>query len=145
MSDTATPQVRTKEQIQAEIDALETEESELMAWLADVEKNSNSKRERLRTIKGSWGSQGEIGERKRELRDIEFPVFKENNGWNRATRIIEVSDKWISLREDGCDEITYYSASTGYKKHSKSEWRKIDAEKATKLWYEHITGKGNQP
>lgn len=140
--------MRTKQQIQAEIDSLKNEQKELRDWLDTIADEIKVKRRRFFEIVGDCGEikdkKREIRDMEREIRDMEYPVFTEDIAWGNAkikTRIVALSDKWITLRQDGSDEIKEYSVTTGFKKHSKSSWSKIDHEKALTIWAQHQAGK----
>lgn len=127
----------TISELSEKLESLLLEKRDIEAFLAQVP----DKEKRLAALRPGWHSLGEIEETKRLIRDSNFPIFiAAGNGWGRNQRVVSVDEKWIGIRMDTEDEkeVTYYSRSTGQKKGTRSEFRRIDTAKAMEVWNQHI-------
>src|SRR5690348_5297595 len=113
----------TRQEATDNLNRLLAEKQELEAWLALVDQ----KTKRLRALGRGWHSMGEIEQARRDLRNADFPVWRES-GYSKSF-IVAVDDKWISIREEYAEdkEITRYRRSDGGKENSRGDWSKIDA------------------
>lgn len=128
--------MNTISELTKRLEALLAEKRDIKAFLAQV----FEKEKRLASLCNGWGCIGEIEVAKRLLRDAAFPIFiGSGNGHSRNQRVVSVDDKWIGIRSDGAEEkkIDFYRRSTGQKKGTRANWRKIDAEKALEVWSNH--------
>lgn len=116
------------------IAALKAELAEIDAKLADV-KNLEARR---RELIGSWHDIGEINRAMRDFRDSKFPIFSKG-AFGRNVRIVEVSDKWIVLRDDGADakDVVRFKRDTGWRERARDGRSKIDAGHALAIWEDH--------
>ena len=118
----------------------------LAALIAEREKcNATIKAAELATIRLSelnngWHSNGEITVASLAVRDCEFPIFEKAT--YRTKRIIAVDGKWITIREDGRNDVKQYHLSTGQEKGTRSQWNKIDAAKAIAIWNQRNAQQG---
>jgi hypothetical protein len=131
---------------QNKLDTLEAELEEIEAILKRVPELEKRRAE----LKGShWRSHagGEIYQAKLALVESKSPVFGESKGgFHRATRIVAIDAKWISIKTDGSDEkyIVRYKISNGWRERSRNDHGAIDVEKALAIWNEHQAKEGGQ-
>ena len=129
----------TPEQIDAtaKYDALVAEKEEIERKINEAE----SLKLRLRELIGGWSTLGEIERARLKARDLSFPEYEKLSGYY-ILRIIDVGDKWISLRGDGSGDksITRYKKDTGWPERSRDGRGAIDAQKAIEIWEMHQRG-----
>lgn len=89
---------------------------------------------RLREIIGGWKSSGEIGVAKLKAFELQFPVFSTERF--SMTRIIDINEKWILLKNDDAVNITRFKIENGRRERSRDERDVIDVKKSIKIWDE---------
>jgi hypothetical protein len=125
------------EDLQQKLDALTKEAAELRAWLNSIDDEIKVKRDRLRTLNGEWSGYGEIQFLKWKIRDAGFPILADDRCGN--LRIVEVTDKLVSLRRDNSEDTKRYRVSDGVRERCRDGQYadKIDIQKAIQIWNEH--------
>jgi hypothetical protein len=121
--------MKTTEELQKELDALIAEEIECQKIIEQAKKCEA----RLRELNRYWRDAGEIDIKKQEIEDSKFPIFF-TGGW-RNERIVNVDDKWISLKFDGINMgVTRYKLSNGWRERRRDDSYAIDVNKAIAIW-----------
>ena len=123
----------TTEELERKLQSLISEKGELEEKLSQVKEWES----RLRSLLGGFHSHGEIEITKLQIRDSRFPVFYDG-GWAKR-RIVSIDDKWITLRDDRSEEsdVKRYKRETGIREKKRTDYDKIDVERAVSIWNEH--------
>jgi len=135
---------RTAEQIQQDIDSLSSElieikkkSDDLIDQKASIERQERELKNRLQKINGyrSMGVNtiGLIEQLELELKESNYPHY------DKARRIVKVTDKAIYLKIDGFifGDEQGYSKETGWRARARSDLDAIDAKKALEIWERH--------
>jgi len=145
--------VKTTEQIQSELDALQVELNTVNSRYSEIDglkkKLSDEQKELLNrhtalVDRDVWGNTGRglIGKVNLELIESKSPIYEriDTNGCysGRVTRIISVDKKWIELKCDGqsLDSSIKYNRETVWRMRSRDDYGAIDAQKALAIWNE---------
>lgn len=124
--------MKITEKLQAELDALIAEREKCNI---DIEKGHIAQK-RLNELNSYWVTPGEIDEKRQEVEDSRYPVW-DTSGF-RFSRIVSVTDKWVSIKMDGIrEEITRYKVDTGRRERTRDDSYKIDVKKAIEIWVKH--------
>ena len=142
--------MKTTAEIQAEIDALQSELKAINSRSAEIDelkKQLDSEQlelaRRRQKIDGyqTWRGRisGLIDVLNLELLELQSPIYDATDA--RVRRIISIDKKWIELKFDGqsLDSSTKYSRSTGWRMRERDSYGAIDAVKALAIWNEHLS------
>jgi hypothetical protein len=122
--------------------ALCEEAKRIKQWLSDNEKEIELKKSRLAQLQDGWRSKGEISFAKLAIRDSAFPVFEQKNTFGNTVycaRVIDVDDKFVTIRDDNCELGKRYRRSDGFLERTRrNKWSTpLDIAKAVKIWEDH--------
>jgi hypothetical protein len=124
--------MKTTSELQIEYDALLNEYKTLKKLIEDAEEA----KKRLDELKPSslWGNSqvGLLENVKRQLEDSKYPIFTQDKWY--ISRIINIDNKWIRIKDDGGSKITKYKRDTGWQEHSRDGYFHIDHIKALEIW-----------
>ncbi len=131
--------MKTTKELQAELDALLAERKQCKI---DIEKGEIAQK-RMRELNPYYGTHGEIEEKKQEVKDSQYPVW--DKGDLIFSRIVSVTDKWISIKPDGINkEITRFKVDTGRRERARDDNYNIDVKKAIEIWESWHSNKVNE-
>ena len=126
--------MKTTSELQIEYDTLLSEYKTLKKLIDDAE----AAKKRLGELKPTSifnKAPGLLAKVKQELEDSKYPIFEVVNGPGSGTnRIIDVNEKWISIKHDGNYTPTRYKRDTGWKERSRDGYFHIDHIKALEIW-----------
>ena len=117
------------------LSALRAELNQVNRDLEALEESKKKLETRRRQLCRGWNYNGEILDAELAVRDAGFPIVFPAGAYARATRIVGVTAKTISLREDGREDVRKISRSTGHPPNQKTPYgSKLDVEKALQIW-----------
>jgi hypothetical protein len=120
------------EQAKAELQALLKEKTELDIAIPELQLRLKTAEARRLEFANTWQGKGLIYFAKLKLAESRLPVFKP------GYRIVGITDKWVTIKEDGEAIGNEYSVTTGRKKGARNDGDKIDVEKALKIWANRV-------
>jgi hypothetical protein len=133
----------TLAEAEGRLKSLELELLDVVKRLDELEAQKKLLEQRRVEITGGWRQTGEISLAKLAIRDCAFPIYSvpdKSDTWGSVRRIIAVTEKTITIREDLVydDRVTRYSRSNGWKVGAKNGCGgSIDVAKALTIWSKH--------
>ena len=116
----------------AKVEALKGELLSCKITVSECESRLAQASERIRALCDNYGRDGEITWAVKEAESAGKPKIGQGD---YAETILRIEGRWIVTGR--CGHEAFYDRTTGQKKGTRSDWKKIDAAKALALWAEY--------